>query len=687
MRHAPQRQFSYSAGQLDRAMVARADIDSYLKGALELKNVVCIPSGGVTLRGGLVRDFEILDGANGIRLDRFEVSPEIGLLVLLTQNKLKIYNGSTLVGEKNTSYSGADLAELDLNQKMDTMIITSKYYPFMELVRQGSNTSWNYAQLDLDNPPQYTFDDTTGGRNEIQQVIFKNFVANDTIRISLDGSRTVSIVYSASATETADNIKNAINELDVVDGTDGGCVLTIIDSNTYQVEFVGTDGKQDKPDMIAAIELQANTNEQVVVKCVQEGEAPHENLFSVARGWPYSSCFCQGRLIFGGNYTVAYMINGSMTNNQFNFKTTSQNLDDEAFSMSADTDGNCEVRRVYAMEKLFALTNKGVFAVKEMPITPGTSCNKQTDTPCAPVRPKEIDGSLIYVTQNSEGINQTVASLTYTYENEKYKTDDLAYLVPSIMREPKRIDVRRSIKRNHATYLFVVNADGTLAVLNSKQSQGLNGWSLCETNGKFLDVCVINDITYFAVKRDIGGQTRYFIEHWDDDAKLDLEVTLTSTTAKSVWTDSKLAYFEGLEVGVYADGLPYGTATITNNTLTLDFPVSEVEVGLPFDWATESMPAVVETEDYTLTGKNYRVPVVGVQLQNTAGIIVNGVQICNRYFGKNAWDTDDMFVTGTKIVKQLGWFADKEGREATVRCSGTSLQPATILSTTMEVYY
>jgi len=52
MRHAPQRQFSYSAGQLDRAMVARADIDSYLKGALELKNVVCIPSGGVTLRGG-----------------------------------------------------------------------------------------------------------------------------------------------------------------------------------------------------------------------------------------------------------------------------------------------------------------------------------------------------------------------------------------------------------------------------------------------------------------------------------------------------------------------------------------------------------------------------------------------------------------------------------------------------------
>lgn len=688
MRKQPQRQYSYTAGQLDRSMIARPDIEHYLKGALELTNVVLQPTGGFTLRGGLVRDFEITDGANGIRLGCFEVSPEVGLLTLFTEEKLKIYKGTELVGNVNTPYAGNDLEDLDINQKMDTMIITSKFYPFKELLRQGSDTSWAFNTIALTKEPKYTFPDTTGGRNDVQQIVFTNFQNNDTIRISLDGFRTVSIAFSTSPTTTASRIKDALNGLECLDAVNGGVIVTVNSDTNYQVEFVGTDGKQDKPDMIAAIEWQASTNEKVTVKPITEGEPPLEPLWSATRGYPYSSCHFQGRLYFGGSYAVPYEVNGSMTNNPYNFRKTSQNLDDEAVTIPADADGNCEVRRVYPMERLFILTNKGIFAIKDMPITPGTGSNNQTGIPCAYVRPKQIDSAMIYVTQNSAGVNQTVASVTYTYENEKYKSDDLAYLVPSIMREPKHIDVRHSIKRNHATYLFVVNADGTLAVLNSKQSQGLNGWSLCSTpNGKFLDVVVINDTTYFAISRVINGQTRYFLEHWDDEASLDLSVTLTSETAKKVWTDSSLEIFNGMKVGVYVDGLPYGYVNVANNTLELDFPAEEIEVGLPFEWVGETMPAVVETEDTTLVGHKYRVPKVSVQLKDTAGITVNGIQVCNRLFGRDRWDSENILINGTKSIQQIGWFGDTIGREATIRCSGTSLQPATVLSSTMEVYY
>lgn len=687
MRYQPQRQYSFTAGQLDEQVEARADLEHYLKGAKELTNMVCIPTGGVTLRGGLVQDFEIEDGANGIRLECFEVSPEEGLLTILTEKKLKIYDKTGLLKSITTSYAGKDLRDLDLNQKQDSMIVTSKYYPFMELLRCGSDTEWTFEQLDLTRPLQTTFLDTEGGQNDIQQIVFKNFQAGDSVRFSFDGAKALSVVFNSSSTVNAANIKNAINGLDTVDKTDGGVIVTVVTTTCYQVEFVGTDGKQDQPDIIAAIEEQASTNEQVVVKCIQEGEAPLEDLWSEKRGYPYSSCHCQGRLIFGGSYALPYMVCGSMTNSQFNFRKTSQNLDDEAVEITADSDGNCEVRRVYAMEKLFILTNKGVFAVKDMPLTPGSVSNKQTDTPCATVRPKEVDGSMVYVTQNSDGVNQTVASLTYTYENEKYKTDDLAYLVPSVMREPIKIDVRRSIKRNHATYLFVVNSDGTLAVLNTKQSQGLNGWSLCTTQGKFLDLAVIGDTTYFAVEREIGGQKKYFIEHWDDEAKLDLGVTLTSETAKKVWQDEELATFEGMTLGVYADGLPYGYAVVNNKTITLDYAVKEIEVGIPFDWAVESMPAVVETDDYSLEQHRYRVPEVSVQMADTAGLSINGRVVCNRLFGRDGWDRENVLINGTKSVRQLGWFGAGTGRKATVRCSGTSLQPATILSVTMGVYY
>lgn len=687
MRKQPQRQYSFVAGQLDQQMIARPDIEHYLKGALELTNVVCQPTGGVTLRGGLVKDFEITDGAAGIRLGCFEVSPEEGLLTVFTDKKLRIYDRDTLKKEITTEYAGPDLADLDINQKQDSMVITSKAYKFMELLRQGNNESWGFEKVELTRPLKTTFLDTTGGKNDIQQIVFKNFREGDTIRISFDGARALSVSYSSSPTTNADRIKAAINGLDTVDKNDGGVIVTVVTTNTYQVEFVGTDGKKDQPDLIVAIEDQSSTDEKVIVKCVQEGEPPLEDLWSDTRGYPYSSCHFQGRLFFGGSFALPYMINGSQTNNQFSFRKTSQNLDDEAVEISADTDGSCEVRRVYAMEKLFGLTNKGVFVVKDIPITPGAVSTKHTDAPCAPVRPKEIDGSMVYITQNSEGVNQTVASLTYTYENEKYKNDDLAYLVPSVMREPLVIDVRRSIKRNHATYLFVVNADGTLAVLNTKQSQGLNGWSLCTTNGKFLDVVVINDTTYFAVERVIDGQNRYFLEHWDDNARLDLGVTLTSETAKETWQDEELAVFNGMEVGVYLDGLPYGYTTVENSALTLNFPANKIEVGIPFNWVAETMPAVVEIDGYSLVGHKYRVPMVSVQLKDTAGIFINGQQICNRLFGRDSWDKEDILINGTKSVRQTGWFGDAIGKEATVRCSGTSLQPATILSASMEVYF
>lgn len=687
MRKQPQRQYSFVAGQLDPQMVARPDIEHYLKGALELTNVVCQPTGGVTLRGGLVKDFEITDGAAGVRLGCFEVSPEEGLLTVFTDKKLRIYDRDTLKKEITTEYAGPDLAELDINQKQDSMVITSKAYKFMELLRQGNNDSWGFGKVELTRPLKTTFLDTTGGKNDIQQLVFKNFQEEDTIRISFDGARALSVAWSSSSTTNADRIKAAINGLDTVDKEDGGVIVTVVTTTCYQVEFVGTDGKKDQPDLIVAIEDQKSTNEKVIVKCVQEGEPPLENLWSDTRGYPFSSCHFQGRLYFGGNYALPYMINGSQTNNQFSFRKTTQNLDDEAVEISADTDGSCEIRRVYAMEKLFALTNKGVFVVKDTPITPGTVCTKHTDAPCAPVRPKEIDGSMVYITQNSEGVNQTVASLTYTYENEKYKNDDLAYLVPSVMREPLVIDVRRSIKRNHATYLFVVNADGTLAVLNTKQSQGLNGWSLCSTNGRFLDVVVINDTTYFAVEREIAGVKRYFLEHWDDNAKLDLGITLTSDTSKRIWQDNELSIFNNMEVGVYVDGLPYGYEKVSNGTLELNFPANKIEVGIPFNWVAETMPAVVEIDGYSLVGHKYRVPLVSVQLKDTAGIFINGQQICNRYFGRDSWDKEDILINGTKSVRQTGWFGDAIGKDATVRCSGTSLQPATILSASMEVYF
>ena len=48
-------QTNFSAGALDPHLAARADVSAYGQGGAELTNVLGVPHGGVSLRGGLAR--------------------------------------------------------------------------------------------------------------------------------------------------------------------------------------------------------------------------------------------------------------------------------------------------------------------------------------------------------------------------------------------------------------------------------------------------------------------------------------------------------------------------------------------------------------------------------------------------------------------------------------------------------
>lgn len=681
----PVQQFTFSSGILDKPMEARQDMKTYFSGASQLLNVACMPLGGVTLRGGLKSYMEIPEMAAGEKLSRFEVDSQNGYLLLSTDKKLRIIKDAEVKSSFDTSYSGADVRNLDFNQSLDTIIITSEKYKTKTLVF-SNETSWAFSDANFTHPPQVTFPDTAGGRNEKQRLKFSSASANNSFRLKLEGYRTASIIWSGDANTNAARIKQVINDLEIIDKQNGGVNVTP-SNGEYDVEFIGTDGKKRWEDIIISIE-EASDQCRVYTKCVQEGQPPLESLWSDKRGWPFSSCYYQGRCVFGGCQAKNNILAISQATQAFSFRQTDEMLDDEACILTADGEGNSHVYRVMGMEKLFAFTDKGIFVVPESPITPATSYTTQhTDIPCAPIRPVAIDGDIIYVTQSNDGVNLSVASISYNYETEKYKTDDLALLAYSVMRSPVAIDVRRSTRRNNATYLYVVNEDGTLAVLNTKKSQELNGWTICNTkNGWFRDVCVINDKAFFVVEREILGERRWFLEFWDDDARLDLSVTLSSDTAKSVWTDESLHTYDGLTVGVYADGLAYGEVVVENSTIELDFPVSEIEVGVPFDWDVTTLPVVAELTDGTLIGNRHRLPKVTLRLQNSAGITIGKQKICNRFFGKNnIFNKDNAVINGTVTVRQLGYCGGNRDDLGRIKLTGTSLQPLTLLSITAEV--
>lgn len=676
-------QYSFSAGMLDDTLEARFDVKQYYSGAREISNMVCQPMGGVTARGALRRRWEFPEIANGFRLAKFEVSSEKGFIALFLDKKIVILDDDFKM-EIASPYAGCDLNDLDLNQSLDTMIITSDKYETQSLVRKGSDRDWGLEKTSFRLPPQDTFEDTEGGVNAIQSLKFDGAAGGNSFRLTLHGYQTKSIVLG-SAADNITRIAEALNELEILDGENGGVQVSFV-NNEYRVEFVGTDGKQKWKDIIIKIE-DASTSCRVITKCIQEGKPPLEDVWSAKRGWLVSSCQHRGRMVIGGTKGRPNNFYLSMPNqSDICFRMTDEGLDDEGISAAVDADGNCVIHRVFSSDKLFIMTNKGVFAVTESIVTPNNTVpEKQTDVPCAKIRPVELNGTVVYITQTKTGIPQSVGSITYSDDEKKYKTRDLAKLSYSLMRSPYSFDVCKASLDKNATYLFVVNKDGTLAVLNTDDEE-LDGWTLCNTrNGDFLAVSVINDAPFFATKRFIDGKTRYFIEEWDNKANLDLSVELISEEPKKVWNNEELGFYNGLTVGIYADDLAYGEVEIIDGSIELNYQAKKIEIGIPFDWAVETMPIVAELSDGTLIGNRHRFGKVTVRFKDSAGILINGQEICNRYFGRDAWDKKEVLLNGTYTVRLLGWYGGNNDKVSTIRCSGTSLQPVTILSITAEV--
>ena len=409
-----------------------------------------------------------------------------------------------------------------------------------------------------------------------------------------------------------------------------------------------------------------------------------EATWSATRGWPRSVFLFQGRLYFGGSKERPQTLWGSTSNNFFDFATTVDALDDEAVELSLDGDRVSAIEQIYAQDDMFLFTSGGVFVVDETPITPSNFyALRHAEMPAANIRPAEIEGSIAFVKRGDDGAHQSVHELVYDDVRQGYTTQDLTLLSGTLMRAPVDMAMRMGNESNSANHLFVVNGDGTLAVLNTRRSQQITGWSLCDTEGAFKAVSVVGNTAYFLVQRTIDGVDRWFIERLNKNHQLDCSVLQTSGTPKATWDG--LDYLEGHTVAVLADDSYAGEYTVTGGEITLDRDVSKVEAGLPFGWAIETMPIEAQLTDGTLIGNRHRLTKATVRLRDTVNLTINGRPVVFRRFGNATLDAPPPKFTGTHTVRLMGWTGGRSGHGATLRMEGQSTGRATILSATVEV--
>ena len=232
----------------------------------------------------------------------------------------------------------------------------------------------------------------------------------------------------------------------------------------------------------------------------------YECVFSDKRGWPACVSFHHNRLIFAGTPSAPNGIWMSKIGDYYNFDTGT-GLDDDAIYTSLLAAQHHQICTVVSSDKLQILTSLGEWAISSSPLTPSSVSIKQHTSVGSNadiyLPPQQIEGSTVFVAKSGKDIRE----LDLDALGEKYNATDLCALSKHLMNNP--ISMAYSQQKHR---LFIVMANGIMAVLNKYSGTDISAWGTYTTDGKFQYVCVFDDIVYVIVNRN----GTYSLEKFDD---------------------------------------------------------------------------------------------------------------------------------------------------------------------------
>lgn len=415
-----------------------------------------------------------------------------------------------------------------------------------------------------------------------------------------------------------------------------------------------------------------------------------EPMISAARGWARSVAFKYGRFWLGGLGSRPQTLIGSKTGDYFNLDAgTGQ--DNEAIYITLDDDRVNTIVNIFPGRALQIFTTGGEFAIDQgslnNPVTPGNmpgQLKKATLHGCNAARPVSVDGSTLFVEANGSVVREFV----YNDVESSYNAPNISLLASHLVVNPTRIALRQATRNLAADYVFMVNSDGTLAVLNVLRSESLLAWSLFTTDGFYEDLAVVGSSIYFIVRRVINGNNVRFIEKFNWDLKLDAakvveaSVVVTGRTeydysegervqrlgsnyielaldavgvvetlsSETEWTG--FDYLEGMVVKVFGDNYMLDNAVVNHGALVSSEVVQSVEVGLSFLAKVELLPVSISIAGRTWVGEYKRLAWVNIRLINSRGVVVEQV---NGTVYKSAWRQFGASVLNTAVKLFSGW--------------------------------
>ncbi len=606
---------------------------------------------------------------SAVRIIPFALNTEQEYAIVLTDRSGYVYADGALVPGAYfpTPYLSADLAEVDATVGADSLFLVHEDYPPRYVTY--TETGFGYADFQSDEVafafvPQYDFSDSSSPAptSAVQVITFDaGWIQGDSFQIELDGARTAAIGFAGDSTAdeqtaTASNIAREVQKLYTVLGNDGvTCSRT--GALAYTVTLAGASAAPYGLMNVLPLVTGGTATATATVTSSATGVSRYEDVWSATRGYPKTTAFFEGRWYFGGTRSLPKSWFGSAVNDVLNFNG-SRGFDADA--LSGTFDGGNNIVGLYPGRNLQLFTTAGEFRFIKQPgepITPADVPRRQTEYGSKRIRPVSIDGATMFV----QRFGKSIRDFKFDINEDAYNSLSLSSLAPHLLNGVVDIAAWNGSLEDEISLVFVVNGDGTVAVLNTRREADVTAWTQWVTgsNAVFDDdaytvtghdeikaVGVSGQDIYFATERSIDGTSVLYLEIADEDMRSDASVlknynNLADQTVGFTWLDPLI----GEECRVTVDGLVADNLTpaLGLNTVPIAESYSidgdtEVRIGLNFDPKVTPMPLnTVSSSGTGLIGKQ-RIVKVKLRVRNTLGLLVNGKVVPDRRFDVSNFD-------------------------------------------------
>lgn len=401
-----------------------------------------------------------------------------------------------------------------------------------------------------------------------------------------------------------------------------------------------------------------------------------EQVFSAIHGYPGAVGLHKNRLIFGDHKTIPDAIMCSVIGQYFNFDVAKAADSDAIFEFFGD--GNVEkVTDIVSAETLVFTTNAGTYYIPERTGTLFTPTNfvvRKIDTYSAgPARAALFENNIYFPHSNGKIFVQVRP--TGDVERQ-WESRNIALFSPHLIRNPVSIASAEKFLDYPERYVFIVNDDGTMAILHSITDQSVQGISLWETEGEYVSVCVVDNDVFVLVKRSIDGSDVYWLEKFSDSYRVDAGVSFA--TASDTITD-----YDSHTVRVTGSTYDFGDIEVDGSgNIEVD-----TEFAGPFEAGLKFFPVIeLPTPEFVDNGspigsrikritKNY------IHVQDSGRYLVNGR-------GNSIYRDGDDFSSPPPLRSEIRRSGNTgRMREPTTIITQEDCVPLKVLGVTMEVAY